>query len=131
MLNDSLTFVRVLKLLRVPLEDEEIGMDIIKHGEAAYPVSAWREYQYRIHGPLCQIQTAGARVQDTRHTSDSPQVSKVSSAIAESVSVLNNNMKRGKEEVVSGGNTNAGLEISEDIVAELIEMSENNQECPI
>ena len=57
-------------------------------------------------------------------------MTKVSSAIAESVSVLNNNVKRGEGEV-SGGNTNAGLEISEEIVAEMIEMSENNQEYPI
>ena len=35
------------KILRVAIDDEEIGMDIIKHGEAAYPVAAWREYQYR------------------------------------------------------------------------------------
>ena len=35
------------KILRVTIDDEEIGMDIIKHGEAAYPVAAWREYQYR------------------------------------------------------------------------------------
>ena len=104
-------------------------MDIIKHGEAAYPVSAWREYQYRIHGPLCQNQTTGPRL-DTRESHDGPQVTKVSSAIAESVSVLNNNVKRGEGEV-SGGNTNAGLEISEEIVAEMIEMSENNQEHPI
>ena len=35
-------------MLRVSSEDEDIGMDIIKHGEAAYPVTAWREYQYRL-----------------------------------------------------------------------------------
>ena len=105
-------------------------MDIIKHGEAAYPVSAWREYQYRIHGPLCQNQTTGVRL-DTRQSSDSPQVSKVSTAIAKSVSVLNNNVKSGEEEEVSRGNTNAGLEISDDTVAERIEMSEKNQESQI
>ena len=104
-------------------------MDIIKHGEAAYPVSAWREYQYRIHGPLCQNQTTGVRL-DTRQSSDSPQVSKVSTAIAKSVSVLNNNVKSGEEEV-SRGNTNAGLELSDDAVAERIEMSEKNQESQI
>ena len=38
------------KILRVAIDDEEIGMDIIKHGEAAYPVAAWREYQYRSGG---------------------------------------------------------------------------------
>ena len=26
--------------------DELIGMDVIKHGESAYPVNAWVEYQY-------------------------------------------------------------------------------------
>ena len=26
--------------------DEEDGMDVVKHGESAYPVSAWLEYQY-------------------------------------------------------------------------------------
>ena len=102
-------------------------MDIIKHGEAAYPVSAWREYQYRIHGPLCQNQTTGVR-QSTQSTqsSDSPQVSRVSTAIAKSISVLNNNLKSGQEEV-SGGNNNAGLELSDE-TAEMIEMSEKNEE---
>ena len=34
-------------------------MDIIKHGEAAYPVAAWREYQYRCgHITLVTITTA-------------------------------------------------------------------------
>ncbi len=88
-------------------------MDIVKHGEAAYPVSAWREYQYRIHGPLCQNQTIGPRL-DTRQSRDGPQVT--------------NNVKRGE---VSGGNTNAGLEISEEIVTEMIEKSENHQAYPI
>ena len=93
-------------------------MDIIKHGEAAYPVSAWREYQYRIHGPLCQNRTTGAKLLDSRQKA-------VSSAIAKSVGGLNNNVKSGEEEDVSGGNINAGLEISEEIVAEMIEMGEN------
>ena len=103
-------------------------MDIIKHGEAAYPVSAWREYQYRIHGPLCQNQTTGVRQSgQSTQSSDSPQVSRVSTAIAKSISVLNNNLKSGQEEV-SGGNTNAGLELSDETVADMIEMSEKNQE---
>ena len=122
----GLTSDRVLKLLRVPLEDEEIGMDIIKHGEAAYPVSAWREYQYRIHGPLCQSQNQTKGVRQSTQSSDSPQVSRVSTAIAKSVSVLNNNLKSGQEEV-SGGNNNAGLELSDE-TAEMIEMSEKNEE---
>ena len=42
-----LTVSSYFKILRVAIDDEEIGMDIIKHGEAAYPVAAWREYQYR------------------------------------------------------------------------------------
>ena len=41
------TVCSYFKILRVTIDDEEIGMDIIKHGEAAYPVAAWREYQYR------------------------------------------------------------------------------------
>lgn len=101
-------------------------MDIIKHGEAAYPVSAWREYQYRIHGPLCQSQNQTKGVRQSTQSSDSPQVSRVSTAIAKSVSVLNNNLKSGQEEV-SGGNNNAGLELSDE-TAEMIEMSEKNEE---
>ena len=42
-----ITVCSYFKILRVAIDDEEIGMDIIKHGEAAYPVAAWREYQYR------------------------------------------------------------------------------------
>ena len=42
-----MTVYSYFKILRVTIDDEEIGMDIIKHGEAAYPVAAWREYQYR------------------------------------------------------------------------------------
>ena len=114
------------KILRVAIDDEEIGMDIIKHGEAAYPVSAWREYQYRIHGPLCQSQNQTKGVRQSTQSSDSPQVSRVSTAIAKSVSVLNNNLKSGQEEV-SGGNNNAGLELSDE-TAEMIEMSEKNEE---
>ena len=91
-------------------------MDIIKHGEAAYPVSAWQEYQYRIHGPLCQI--TGVKGVDTRQ-------SVVSSAFANSLGGLNNNVKSVEEEEVGGGNVNAGLKISEEIVAEMIEMGEN------
>ena len=26
--------------------DEEDGMDVVKHGESAYPVAAWLEWQY-------------------------------------------------------------------------------------
>ena len=92
-------------------------MDIIKHGEAAYPVSAWREYQYRIHGPLCQ--STGVKVLDSRQ-------SVVTSAFANSLGGLNNNVKSWEEEEeVGGGNVNAGLKISEEIVAEMIEMGEN------
>jgi len=35
------------KLLRVSAELEQTGMDIQKHGEAAYPAQAWIEDQYR------------------------------------------------------------------------------------
>ena len=34
------------KLLRIDKETEFRGCDIVKHGEAAYPVSAWKEMQY-------------------------------------------------------------------------------------
>ena len=33
-------------ILRVGVEDEFKGMDLIKHGESAYPAAAWVEYQY-------------------------------------------------------------------------------------
>ena len=33
-------------LLRVSQPDEVRGMDLTKHGEAAYPVTAWLEHQY-------------------------------------------------------------------------------------
>ena len=39
----------ILKLnnkLRLPMEVEIAGCDIIKHGEAAYPAEAWSEDQY-------------------------------------------------------------------------------------
>merc|ERR1711892_543517 len=41
--------LRKAKMLRVAVELEFKGMDIIKHGEAAYPSSAWVEYQYIPH----------------------------------------------------------------------------------
>ena len=34
------------KLLRIDRETEYRGCDITKHGEAAYPVTAWKESQY-------------------------------------------------------------------------------------
>ena len=34
------------KLLRIDRETEFRGCDIIKHGESAYPVTAWKEIQY-------------------------------------------------------------------------------------
>merc|ERR1719233_2308912 len=34
------------KILRVSTDDEFKGMDLIKHGESAYPAGAWVEYQY-------------------------------------------------------------------------------------
>ena len=36
-------------MLRVSASDEEDGMDVVKHGESAYPVNAWLEYQYSRH----------------------------------------------------------------------------------
>lgn len=38
--------LRVFKILRVPEEMEIKGMDILKHGEPAYPVDSWIEEQY-------------------------------------------------------------------------------------
>merc|ERR1719228_1548683 len=38
--------LKMARMLRVSTEDEFKGMDLIKHGEAAYPSSAWVEYQY-------------------------------------------------------------------------------------
>ena len=77
------------------IDDEEIGMDIIKHGEAAYPVAAWREYQYRwghITSQICdiiiivRIHGGGEQTESTSNPKvlrkyDS-QVSMVSSALA-------------------------------------------------
>ena len=34
-------------MLRVDLEHEFKGMDLLKHGESAYPADAWVELQYR------------------------------------------------------------------------------------
>jgi len=36
-----------LQWLRVDIEIERKGMDILKHGESAYPATAWKEEQYR------------------------------------------------------------------------------------
>jgi len=38
--------LKLNNLLRVPRETELAGLDILKHGEAAYPAEAWREIQY-------------------------------------------------------------------------------------
>jgi len=38
--------LKYLGILRVSVEDERNGMDLIKHGEAAYPAHAWVENQY-------------------------------------------------------------------------------------
>ncbi|XP_069178769.1 putative ammonium transporter 1 [Procambarus clarkii] len=38
--------LRLLGVLRVPPEMEIAGMDILKHGEPAYPAEAWLESQY-------------------------------------------------------------------------------------
>ena len=39
-------------LLRVSRPEEVRGMDLSKHGEAAYPVTAWLEHQYSRDGQL-------------------------------------------------------------------------------
>ena len=38
--------LKYFAILRVGTEDEFKGMDLIKHGESAYPADAWVEYQY-------------------------------------------------------------------------------------
>lgn len=38
--------LKYYKILRVSTEMEFKGMDLVKHGEAAYPAAAWVEYQY-------------------------------------------------------------------------------------
>jgi len=38
--------LKMAGILRVGTEDEFKGMDLIKHGESAYPADAWVEYQY-------------------------------------------------------------------------------------
>merc|ERR1719458_935298 len=38
--------LKYFKMLRVSTEMEFKGMDLVKHGEAAYPAGAWVEYQY-------------------------------------------------------------------------------------
>lgn len=38
--------LKLARILRVGTEDEFKGMDLIKHGESAYPADAWVEYQY-------------------------------------------------------------------------------------
>ena len=70
-------------------------MDIIKHGEAAYPVAAWREYQYRCGhitwlsitcDNVCRIHGGGEQTEASSNNKvvrryDS-QVSMVSTALA-------------------------------------------------
>ena len=38
--------LKYFRLLRIDSETELRGCDIIKHGESAYPVEAWKEIQY-------------------------------------------------------------------------------------
>jgi len=38
--------LKYFEMLRVSTEMEFKGMDLVKHGEAAYPAGAWVEYQY-------------------------------------------------------------------------------------
>jgi len=38
--------LKMAKMLRVTTDEEFKGMDLMKHGEAAYPAGAWVEYQY-------------------------------------------------------------------------------------
>ena len=105
------------KILRVAIDDEEIGMDIIKHGEAAYPVAAWREYQYRcghitpssvteVSQYIVRIHGGGEQTESTSNPKvlrkyDS-QVSMVSSALA-SLGGGANNSEASKIEMESKG----------------------------
>jgi len=88
------------KILRVTIDDEEIGMDIIKHGEAAYPVAAWREYQYRIHGGGEQTESTSNPKVLRKYDS---QVSMVSSALASLGGGSANNAEVSKIEMESKG----------------------------
>ena len=65
------TVCSYFKILRVTIDDEEIGMDIIKHGEAAYPVAAWREYQYRYGHITITLVTITTAECDTDYLQDS------------------------------------------------------------
>ena len=38
--------LKYFNLLRIVTEDEFLGVDMIKHGESAYPANAWKELQY-------------------------------------------------------------------------------------
>ena len=38
--------LKYFNLLRISMEVEFHGCDIIKHGESAYPVNSWKELQY-------------------------------------------------------------------------------------
>jgi len=46
--------LKLNKKLRVSREMEFQGLDLVKHGEAAYPAEAWREVQYGDDGELGQ-----------------------------------------------------------------------------
>merc|ERR1719508_146444 len=46
--------LKLNKKLRVSREIEFQGLDLVKHGEAAYPAEAWREVQYGDDGELGQ-----------------------------------------------------------------------------
>ena len=43
--------LKMFSMLRVSEADESEGMDVVKHGESAYPVNAWVEYQYARNHP--------------------------------------------------------------------------------
>jgi len=42
----------MMEWLRIDVDLEIKGMDIVKHGEAAYPAQAWVEYQYNVPDPV-------------------------------------------------------------------------------
>ena len=54
--------LKYFNILRVSQSDEYDGMDAIKHGESAYPVNAWVEYQYaRNHTCSASVSIVGEK----------------------------------------------------------------------
>ena len=62
-----------LDLLRVSRPEELQGMDLVKHGEAAYPVTAWLEQQYsRDNGQSLPLNINGVMIQQQEREESFP-----------------------------------------------------------